>query len=67
MMPNIESMFLTFGIIAGLGLGMCYVTAVVCIAYWFDKKRTLATGLGACGKNKNNNIINTKILRMLFL
>lgn len=46
---SIEMMYLTFGVIAGLGLGLCYVTAVVSIAYWFDKKRTLATGLGACG------------------
>ncbi|KAJ4444017.1 hypothetical protein ANN_05806 [Periplaneta americana] len=46
---NIELMYTTFGVIAGMGLGFCYVTAVVCIAYWFDKKRALATGLGACG------------------
>ncbi|XP_014478799.1 PREDICTED: monocarboxylate transporter 5-like [Dinoponera quadriceps] len=46
---TIEMMYLTFGVIAGLGLGLCYVTAVVSIAYWFDKKRTLAVGLGACG------------------
>jgi hypothetical protein len=46
---SIELMYTTFGIIAGLGLGLCYVTAVVAIAYWFDKKRALATGLGACG------------------
>ncbi|XP_067005965.2 monocarboxylate transporter 14 [Anabrus simplex] len=46
---TIELQFITFGVIAGLGLGLCYVTAVVSIAYWFDKKRTLATGLGACG------------------
>ncbi|XP_076659006.1 uncharacterized protein LOC143362593 [Halictus rubicundus] len=46
---TIEVMYLTFGVIAGLGLGLCYVTAVVSIAYWFDKKRTLAVGLGACG------------------
>lgn len=46
---TIELMYTTFGVIAGLGLGLCYVTAVVCIAYWFDKKRALATGLGACG------------------
>ncbi|KAI4456619.1 monocarboxylate transporter [Holotrichia oblita] len=41
--------YLTFGVIAGLGLGLCYVTAVVSIAFWFDKKRNLAIGLGACG------------------
>ncbi|KMQ91230.1 monocarboxylate transporter 14 [Lasius niger] len=46
---TIEVMYLTFGVIAGLGLGLCYVTAVVSIAFWFDKKRTLAVGLGACG------------------
>ncbi|XP_033221699.1 uncharacterized protein LOC117175943 isoform X2 [Belonocnema kinseyi] len=46
---SIEVMYLTFGVLAGLGLGLCYVTAVVSIAYWFDKKRTLAVGLGACG------------------
>lgn len=46
---SVEVMYLTFGVIAGLGLGLCYVTAVVSIAYWFDKKRTLAMGLGACG------------------
>ncbi|KAL0112511.1 hypothetical protein PUN28_012081 [Cardiocondyla obscurior] len=46
---TIELMYVTFGVIAGLGLGLCYVTAVVSIAFWFDKKRTLAVGLGACG------------------
>lgn len=46
---SLEMMLITFGVIAGLGLGLVYVTAVVAIAYWFDKKRTLAVGLGACG------------------
>ncbi|CAK1547409.1 unnamed protein product [Leptosia nina] len=46
---SIEFMMLTFGVIAGLGLGLVYVTAVVSIAYWFEKKRNLAVGLGACG------------------
>ncbi|RZF32754.1 hypothetical protein LSTR_LSTR009863 [Laodelphax striatellus] len=46
---SILMMYLTFGVIAGLGLGLGYVTAVVSIAPWFDKRRVLATGLGACG------------------
>ncbi|CAH2106051.1 unnamed protein product [Euphydryas editha] len=46
---TLEMMLITFGVIAGLGLGLVYVTAVVSIAYWFDKKRNLAVGLGACG------------------
>ncbi|KAH8339855.1 hypothetical protein KR067_000805 [Drosophila pandora] len=46
---SIEMLMLTFGIISGLGLGIGYVTAVVSIAFWFDKKRTFATGIGASG------------------
>lgn len=46
---SLEMMMITFGVIAGIGLGLVYVTAVVSIAYWFDKNRTLAVGLGACG------------------
>lgn len=46
---SVEMLFFTFGIIASLGLGFCYVTAVVSIAFWFDKKRTFATGIGASG------------------
>lgn len=46
---SVEMLYLTFGVIAGLGLGICYVTAVVSVAFWFDKKRTLATGIGASG------------------
>lgn len=46
---SIALMYLTFGTLAGLGLGLIYVTAVVSIAFWFDKKRTLAVGIGASG------------------
>lgn len=41
---SVEILFLTFGIIAGLGLGVIYVTAVVSIAFWFETKRTFAIG-----------------------
>ncbi|XP_071443323.1 LOW QUALITY PROTEIN: monocarboxylate transporter 14-like [Hetaerina americana] len=46
---SIEVMCFTFGILAGLGLALCYVTAVVSVAFWFDRKRSLANGLGVCG------------------
>lgn len=46
---SVEMLYLTFGIISGIGLGIGYVTAVVSIAFWFDKKRTFATGIGASG------------------
>lgn len=46
---SVEMLYITFGIISGLGLGIGYVTAVVSIAFWFDKKRTFATSVGASG------------------
>jgi MFS family permease len=46
---SVEVLFITFGLIAGLGLGVIYVTAVVSIAFWFEHKRTFATGIGASG------------------
>ncbi|CAG9811220.1 unnamed protein product [Chironomus riparius] len=46
---SVEMLFLTFGIISGLGLGVIYVTAVVSIAFWFETKRTFAIGIGASG------------------
>uniref|UniRef100_A0A336LZ15 CSON008114 protein n=1 Tax=Culicoides sonorensis TaxID=179676 RepID=A0A336LZ15_CULSO len=49
MSNSVGFLYLTFGILAGIGLGVEYVTAVVSIAFWFDKKRTFATGIGASG------------------
>lgn len=46
---SVEQLFFSFGILSGLGLGVSYVTVVVSIAFWFDKKRTFATGIGASG------------------
>lgn len=44
-----EILYLTFGVLAGCGLSLCYVASVVIVAYYFDKKRSFATGLAVCG------------------
>ena len=46
---SIELLIFTFGIVSGFGLALCYVTAVVIVAYYFEKRRSLATGLSVCG------------------
>ncbi|KAI5698488.1 hypothetical protein M8J75_007623 [Diaphorina citri] len=46
---SINVLLVTFGIIAGFGLSLCYVAAVVIVAYYFDDHRSFATGLSVCG------------------
>lgn len=46
---SIGLLYLTYGVIGGLGMSLCIVTAVVSIAFWFEKKRTIALGLAASG------------------
>lgn len=46
---NIWLMYITFGFIGGIGFCLCFVTAVVSIAFWFGKHRTLALSIAASG------------------
>lgn len=46
---SMEVLFFTFGVLAGFGLSLCYVAAVVIVAYYFEKRRSFATGLSVCG------------------
>ena len=47
--PHLELLYVTFGLISGFGLSLCYVAAVVIVAYYFDQKRSFATGISVCG------------------
>ena len=42
--PNVPVLMLTYSVVAGTGLGLMYVPAVVAVGYYFDKKRAFATG-----------------------
>lgn len=46
---SIGVLCLTFGFMSGLAMGILYVTAVVSVAFWFDKRRNLAVSLASCG------------------
>ncbi|GFO33668.1 monocarboxylate transporter 14 [Plakobranchus ocellatus] len=46
---NANMMIATFGVIGGFGLGMIYLSAIVAVGHWFDKKRAFATGFAYVG------------------
>ncbi|XP_045114270.1 uncharacterized protein LOC123506341 isoform X2 [Portunus trituberculatus] len=46
---TIPMLLLTVGVITGLGLAVCYVAAIVIVAFYFEKKRSLATGIAVAG------------------
>ncbi|XP_045593400.1 monocarboxylate transporter 14 isoform X2 [Procambarus clarkii] len=46
---SVEYLMLFQGVIGGLGFGLIYLPAVVCVGYYFESKRALATGIAVCG------------------
>lgn len=47
--PTINVLMITYGFMGGVGFGMIYLPAVVCVGYYFETKRSLATGIAVCG------------------
>ena len=45
---TLEHLFVAFSI-SGAGLALSYVTSIVIVAYYFEARRSLATGLAVCG------------------
>ena len=35
--------------VAGLGLGMAYLPAIIAVSFYFEKRRSVATGIAVCG------------------
>ncbi|CAF3418435.1 unnamed protein product [Rotaria socialis] len=47
--PNIQLMWLLFGGIGGIGMGLVYLPSIVMVGYYFDEKRAIATGIVTAG------------------
>ena len=37
-------MWLSFGLIGGIGMGLVYLPSIVMVGYYFEEKRAIATG-----------------------
>ena len=46
---KIWQLFLTQGILFGMGIGFLFVGSSGVVSQWFDKKRSVAMGLAAAG------------------
>lgn len=46
---NIVTLYFTIGLGAGLGFGLIYLPAIVCVTCYFEKRRSFATGIAVCG------------------
>ncbi len=47
--PNIFLLYLTYGIIGGIGLGLGYIVALAMLIKWFPDRRGFITGLAVAG------------------
>ncbi|MDP9111525.1 MAG: MFS transporter, partial [Candidatus Eremiobacteraeota bacterium] len=57
-------MYLTYGVIGGLGLGMAYITPVAMVTKWFPDKRGFASGMVVMGFGLGAFIYNQIVTRI---
>lgn len=46
---NVFTLYITIGFGTGFGFGMIYLPAIVCVTMYFERLRSLATGIAVCG------------------
>ncbi|HLH06279.1 MAG TPA: OFA family MFS transporter [Terriglobales bacterium] len=46
---SLPLLYAGYGVIAGIGMGMGYITPIATIAKWFPDRRGLMTGIAVCG------------------
>lgn len=54
---SLGMLMVVYGVLGGIGFGMIYLPAVVAVGYYFEKKRSLATGIAVCGSGFGTFII----------
>ncbi|CAB3367154.1 Hypothetical predicted protein [Cloeon dipterum] len=46
---SVTFLYLSYGIVGGVGFGLIYVPAVIAVGFYFERWRALATGIAVCG------------------
>uniref|UniRef100_A0A0R3S4N6 MFS domain-containing protein n=1 Tax=Elaeophora elaphi TaxID=1147741 RepID=A0A0R3S4N6_9BILA len=59
--PSLPLLFISFGIIGGIGFGLVYLPSILIVNQYFEKRRAFALGIAVCGSG-----IGTAIFSQLF-
>lgn len=51
-------LYITYGVIGGIGFCLIYIPAVLTVGYYFERWRALATGIAMCGSGVGTFIMN---------
>jgi len=63
--PSLYVMYITYGIMGGIATGCAYITSLIVIADWFDKKRGIATGITMAGSGVGNFVMAPLMTKVL--
>lgn len=65
---SVMYLYLTYGVIGGIGFCLIYMPSVITVGYYFEKWRALATGISLCGSGVGTFImapVSTKLIAVL--
>ena len=48
--PNLETMIMTQGVVAGIGIGLTYLPSIIAPSFYFNDNKAVAYGIGICGQ-----------------
>lgn len=63
--PNIDYLYITYGVISGIGFGIVYTLCMVFPAFYFNKHRVLALGVTSAGAGVGNLVFPPLLQLML--
>ena len=49
LIPALAGIVIVYGVLGGLGFGMVFLPAIICVGLYFESRRALATGIAVCG------------------
>lgn len=58
---RIWHLYLSQGLLVGIGMGLLFIPSVQCTSQWFDKKRSLANGINSAGSGVGGLIMSFAI------